>query len=448
MASRVPVYHGPFHKREAERLLWRAGFGPKPGEAAAVAKKGLKGAVDDLLNPPKARLVGPSPTDDSGAPLAPRDAWGHDHLWWLDRMVRSNQQLIERMTLVWHDWFATSNDGVGSQTFMLDQNRFFRSHALGSFETMLIGITKDPAMLLWLNGVQNTKWSPNENYARELMELFTLGAGRGYTEDDVREQARALTGWRVDWDDGIGYNNFRFDASWHDAGAKTIFGRTGNYGWQDACRLCLQNSAHASYFVKKLWSYFIPTPPAASTQSALIRLYKRSDYRVKPVVEAILKHPQLYKGPRMIKPPIVQVAGMHRARRRRVDTEAWSWLSSLDGQRLFYPPNVAGWNDDRWLDTSSCRGRWLDASYALEPYVLDADDWSGELPFDAGKLVDRALVFWGDPTTTASTRTALRTFAQNALDDAASTYERNTYPVLIVNALRMLFAISPDYQTC
>ena len=117
-------------------------------------------------------------------------------------MVRSNQQLIERMTLVWHDWFATSNDGVGSQKFMLDQNKFLRSHALGSFESMLIGLTKDPAMLIWLNGIQNTKWSPNENYARELMELFTLGAGRGYTEDDVREQARALTGWRVDWDDG------------------------------------------------------------------------------------------------------------------------------------------------------------------------------------------------------------------------------------------------------
>jgi uncharacterized protein (DUF1800 family) len=138
VASRVPVYRGPFHKREAERLLWRAGFGPKPGEAAAVAKKGLKRAVDDLLNPPKARLVGPSATTDDGAPLAPRDAWGHDHLWWLDRMVRSNQQLIERMTLVWHDWFATSNDGVGSQKFMLDQNKVLRSHALGSFESMLI----------------------------------------------------------------------------------------------------------------------------------------------------------------------------------------------------------------------------------------------------------------------------------------------------------------------
>jgi hypothetical protein len=448
VASRVPVYRGPFRKREAERLLWRAGFGPKPGEAAKVARKGLKRAVDDLLYPPKARLIGPAPTDDHGAPLAPRDAWGHDHLWWLDRMVRSNRQLVERMTLVWHDWFATSNDGVGSQKFMLAQNNFLRANALGSFESLLLGLTKDPAMLIWLNGIQNTKWSPNENYARELMELFTLGAGRGYTEDDVREQARALTGWRVSWTDGVGYHNFRFDVNWHDTGAKTIFGKSGNYRWQDACRLCIQHPLHASFFVEKLWSCFIPTPPSASTRSALVRLYRRSDFKVRPVVGAILKHPQLYKGPRMMKPPVVQVAGMHRARGRRVNSEAWTWLSSLDGQRLFYPPNVAGWNDDRWLDTSSFRGRWMDANYALEPYVLDTDAWSGELPFNADKLVERALAFWGNPTTTTSTRTALRSFAQNALADADSGWQRDEYPVLILNALRILFAVSPDYQTC
>ena len=448
MASRVPVYHGPFHKREAERLLWRAGFGPKPGEAATVARKGLKRAVDALLFPPKARLIGPAPTDDDGRPLAPRDAWGHDHLWWLDRMVRSNRPLVERMTLVWHDWFATSNDGVGSQKFMLAQNNFLRANALGSFETLLIGITKDPAMLIWLNGIQNTKWSPNENYARELMELFTLGAGRGYTEDDVREQARALTGWRVDWRDGVGYVNFRFDPSWHDNGVKTIFGKSGNYSWQDACRLCIRHPLHAPFFVDKLWSYFIPTPPPAATRSALISLYRSSGFRVRPVVGAILKHPQLYTGPRMMKPPIVQVAGMHRARRRPVNSDAWSWISSLDGQRLFYPPNVAGWDDNRWLDTSSLRGRWIGANHLGSPYALDVDDWRGRLPLDAGDLVDRALAFWGHPTITTPTRSTLRTFAENALADADSSWKRAEYPVLIVNALRVLLAVSPDYQTC
>jgi len=445
--SRVPVYRGPFRKREAERLLWRAGFGPRPGEAARVARKGLGRAVDDLLNPPTARLVGRAPTDDDGAPLAPRDAWGHDHLWWLDRMVRSNRQLFERMTLVWHDWFATSNAGVGSQKWMLNQNAFMRKHALGSFETLLIGLTKDPAMLLWLNGTQNTKWSPNENYARELMELFTLGAGRGYTEDDVREQARALTGWRNDWREGLGDVNFRYDPTRHDNGIKVVFGKSGNFGWEGACRLCLQHPLHASFFVQKLWSYFIPKPPPAGTEAALRRIYRSSGYKVKPVVAAILKHPLLYIGPRMMKPPVVQVAGMHRARNRPVNSDAWTWIASLDGQRLFFPPNVAGWNDDRWLDTSSLRGRWIAANHVATPYALDVAQWRGKLPVDAGKLVDNALAFWGNPTVTSPTRTTLRIFAQTALGDADSTWKRAEYPVLIVNALRMLIAVSPDYQT-
>ena len=299
-ARKGPVYRGRFGPVQAERLLWRAGFGPRPGEAEKLARKGLHGAVHSLTRPKRERLVGPAPVDDEKHRIAPIDAWGHDHLWWLDRMVRTSRPLVERMTLVWHDWFATSNSGVGSQDFMLDQNALFRARALGSFEQLLLTVTKDPAMLLWLNGIQNTKWSPNENYARELMELFTLGAGRGYTEDDVREQARALTGWRVDWRETVGYVNFRYDPSRHDTGTKIVFGKSGNYDWQDACRLCIRHPLHASFFVRKLWSYFIPTPPPAVTQSALVSLYRRSGFAVKSVVGAILRHPRLYSGPRMM----------------------------------------------------------------------------------------------------------------------------------------------------
>jgi uncharacterized protein (DUF1800 family) len=448
VAAHVPVYHGRFGRREAERLLWRAGFGPRPGEAARVAKKGMRRAVDDLLHPPKVRLRGRGPTADNGEPLSPKDAWGHDHLWWLDRMVRSNQQLVERMTLVWHDWFATSNAGVGSQKWMLNQNYLLRRNALGDFETLLVGVTKDPAMLIWLNGRDNTKWSPNENYAREMMELFTLGAGRGYTEQDVREQARALTGWRNDWVEGLGDVNFRYDPDRHDTGVKLIFGKRGNFGWQDAPRLCIRNPAHASYFVRRLWSYFIPTPPSASTEAALRALYKRSGYRIRPVVGAILKHPQLYKGPRMLKPPVVQVAGMLRARRRPVDTGAWAWISEIEGQRLFYPPNVAGWNEDRWLDTSTFRGRWMSANYAARPYALDPGGDAGSLPMNAGQLLSRALAFWGNPRVGDRSRAALLGFAQAALSDADQAWKRAQYPVLTLNALRMLVAISPDFQTC
>src|SRR3954447_26826135 len=137
----VPVYRGHFGKPQAERLLWRAGFGPRKGEAEKLAKLGLENAVHSLLNPGREQLVGPSPKDEKGRPLAPYDAWGHDHVWWLDRMVRTSRPLVERMTLVWHDWFATSNDGVGSQRLMLQQNQLFRDHAFGSFDKLLLAVT-------------------------------------------------------------------------------------------------------------------------------------------------------------------------------------------------------------------------------------------------------------------------------------------------------------------
>ena len=190
----VPVYTGPFGRREAERLLWRAGFGPAPGQAKDLASRGIFGAVGALTRPEGGTVLsGPAPVDDEGDALAPFDSWGHDHLYWLDRMVRTNQPLRERMALIWHDWFATSLAGVDSQKLMISQYKLFRSSFLGSFKQLLKNVTIDPAMLLWLNGIENTRWDPNENYAREVMELFTLGADRGaYSEADVRELARAL----------------------------------------------------------------------------------------------------------------------------------------------------------------------------------------------------------------------------------------------------------------
>ena len=137
-------------------------------------------------------------------------------------MVRTSRPLVERMTLVWHDWFATSNEAVSSQRLMLNQNKVLRRYWLGSFEKLLLALTTDPAMLLWLSGSENSKWAPNENYARELMELFTLG--RGYTERDIREAARALTGFRADWDTD-GPPRTYYDSEGHDGGSKRVLGR-------------------------------------------------------------------------------------------------------------------------------------------------------------------------------------------------------------------------------
>lgn len=450
-AVKTPVYSGKFGVKEAERLLWRAGFGPRPGEAKKLARMGMKRSVNALVNPRgKARLVGPPP--QLKEPLTPNDAWGHDHIWWLDRMVRTNQPLQERMTLIWHDWFATSNDGVGSQKLMLEQNYLFRRSALGSFKSLLLNVTKNPAMLLWLSGTENTEESPNENYARELMELFTLGAHARYTEKDVRELSRALTGWRSDWGDN-GHENFRFDDKRHDHGKKKVFKKTGNYDWQDSCMLCLKHPDHAGFFVKKMWSYFIPVPLTGKSYRSLKTLYVRSGYKIKPVVQAILMHPAFYKGPRMVKPPIVFTAGLMRTRNAGLVDDSWAWLSDLTGQRLFFPPNVSGWDDDAWIDTGTFRGRWNVARHATDEVLLDpgndalVDGWPKDET--AEQALEKVIDFWGKPTLTPTTKNVLLDFSRRAGNQAdEADWKQQSYRVMRQNALRTLMAMSPDGQTC
>jgi uncharacterized protein (DUF1800 family) len=450
LTSPVAIYTGGFGVRQAERLLWRAGFGPSPGHAEFLASAGLHNAVAALTRPGGAEtLTGAAPTDDAGNPLAPADAWGHDHLWFLDRMVRTSHPLVERMTLVWHDWFATSNDGVGQQSLMLGQNGLFRRHWLGSFEQLVHDVTVDPAMIVWLNANENRRNRPNENYARELMELFTLGPDRGaYTEQDVRELARALTGWRSDWSPELGYHNFRFYAPWFDNANKTVFGRTGNWGWEQAAAMCVRHPMHPSFFVSKLWSYFIPSPPADGDRAALEALYVQSGYQVRPVVEAILLHPALYEGPRMVKPPAVFLAGMLRALRRAVDTEAWIWYCENAGQRLFYPPDVSGWDDTRWLDTSTVRGRWELVGRALNGRHLQGSAISGyDIAETPEQAVALARAFWGDPNLTGETVGVLSAFAAAAVAGATSSGQRRQWRGLRQNALRHLLYFSPDLQT-
>ena len=362
-------------------------------------------------------------------------------------MVRTSRPLVERMTLVWHDWFATSNGGVNSQRLMLNQNELFRSHSLGSFQQLLLDVTRDPAMLLWLNGTDNRKGEPNENYGREMMELFTLGADTGaYTEDDVRQQARSLTGWRDRWSKSNGPVDFHFDPADHDGGIKTVFDKKGRFNWQDACNLCLANAKHAPFFVTKLWSYFVPTPPSKATLAGLEALYT-ADHQVKPVVEAILRHPDLYEGQRMVKPPIVHTAGLLRRIGAPITNTDWAWIGQLAGQQLFYPPNVAGWDDTRWLDTATFLGRWTAANYVLKDRALDPDHPPKDMPSDPETLVDRAVQFWQSPLLSNATHNHLIGFAQRALGDGKADWEKKAYPVLVENALRQLIAVSPDLQT-
>jgi uncharacterized protein (DUF1800 family) len=186
--------------------------------------------------------------------------------------------------------------------------------------------------------------------------------------------------------------------------------------------------------------------PPAGTRRSLERLYVSSGHEIGPVVAAILRHPALYTGPRKVKSPAVYLAGLLRGLGRGVDTEAWTWLLQLAGQQLFYPPNVAGWDDSRWLDTATFRARWEIAGYAIRPRVLKES--AKHVPGEADKLVARAHTLFGSPTLTVQTEAALSRFAKRALHDANAHWKKQQYPPLIENALRQLLATAPDLQTC
>jgi uncharacterized protein (DUF1800 family) len=442
------AYAGAFGVPQATRLLARAGFGAAPGQAAELASLGMIGAVRSLTRPSGAAvLTGAAPTDDEGEPLAPADIWGHDHLWWLDRMIRTDQPLVERMALVFHDWFATSEGGVSKAQQMIDQSNLFRSACFGSFLDLFKAVTIDPAMLQWLNGDENVKGAPNENYAREMMELFSLGADRdAYTEEDIREQARALTGWTYEWSADLGSHNFHFDPRRHDTGNKTVFGRTGNWNWEDACRLCVENPLHPTFFVTKLWSYFVPTPPSEATRERLASLYVSSGLQIRPVLEEILISPDFYEGPPMVKPPVVHLASMLRAVGRPIDTTAWVWLCDEAGQQLFWPPNVAGWDDTRWLDTSRMRARWNIVDFVLDGISVDA--WDPEEPYPttetAAEALGRALASWGNPELRPEHQAELLDFARRAEALITANWEKGPYRALRQNALLQLIGVSPD----
>jgi len=446
--SPIPMYRGTFGPAEARRLLWRAGFGPRPGQAEAVAAMGLEAAVTMLTRPTgTAAMQGPEPRAD-GSPLDPLGTWGHDHLWWMDRMVRSSHQLVERMALVFHDWFATTNDSVGSVPFMLAQSNLFRTHGLGNFRTLTREVTRDNAMLVFLSGLENRRGAINENYARELMELFCLGADRGaYTETDVRELARAMTGWTADWSAENGIHNVRWLSSRWDTGAKTVFGKTGKWTWEDGVDLVVNHPMHPSFFVRKLWSYFVPVAPSAGVAAALEQLYVSSGYEIRPVLEAILCSPELLAGPAMVKPPVVFAAGLLRAIGDPILTGAWSWLCAGAGQQLFYPPDVSGWDDERWLDTSTMYGRWQTVNYALNGHTMSyaaGQAYSKTETPEEGVAAARA--FWNDPTLRPETVAALNAWSANALSGFDS--RNQAYKAQRQTALRMLLAMSPDHQVC
>jgi uncharacterized protein (DUF1800 family) len=361
-------------------LLRRAGFGADPQELAMYQRMGFDTAVNHLVNYQS--------LDNSTVPARPNIVLSYANSdyadletiqwWWLNRMVNTSRPLEEKMTLFWHNHFATAISKVENPYLMYLQNKFLRANALGNFKDLLLGITSDPAMLIWLDGNHNSKGKPNENYAREIMEVFSTGRGP-YTEDDVKAGARAFTGFRVNKD-----GTSSFVQNEHDGGSKTFLGQTGFFGPEDIVNILVAHPATASNLAAELFSYFAYPYPSKATVDKFAQVYLDSKYSIKAVVEAILKSDEFRSTSSylaQVKSPVEYVATALRS--TRATSEQGSTLDSLSymGQTLLDPPTVFGWPSGMaWIDSASIFERY---NFPLTLKTTQEDAASG---LDAGTV--------------------------------------------------------------
>jgi uncharacterized protein (DUF1800 family) len=326
------------------------------GPSAAVARL-LVGSPQSLDGSPATEFE--ATMDSMAAQLSSSAALPGLQAVWLYRMIFTPHPLRERMTLLWHNHFATSMTKVQSARLMQEQNDLFRSHALGDFRKLISAIGKDPAMLIWLDSTTNRKAKPNENYAREVMELFTLGRGR-YQEKDIQEAARAFTGWFVIRD------QFKEVLKQHDDGSKTVLGQTGKWTGDDVPAILLKQPACAEFLCKKLFRAFVSEThtPSDALIAPLASAFRNSDYQINVPLGIILRS-NLFFDPavrrRRVKSPVEFAVGTIRALEvinPTVQTSALAEACQRMGQSIFAPPSVAGWEGgSEWINSTAMLGR-------------------------------------------------------------------------------------------
>ena len=355
-AEYQPSVESPWNKRAAAHLFRRAGFGATRDELQTAVDAGPAATVDSLLNgtvePDSFLTEVDSLANASLATGNPRQL----SAWWAYRMLTTPAQLLEKTTLFWHGHFATSAAKVEDPELMLTQNKLLRRFALGDFAAMLLEISRDPAMLIYLDSVTNRKAHPNENYAREIMELFCLGEGN-YSETDIRELARCFTGWEVK------RSEFRFNRYQHDTGKKSVLGEDGDFGGEDAVRIVVKQNAAAEFIARKLVAYFVMDEPQPTPEllAPLAQELRDNNMTISSVVTKILKS-NLFFSPysvgRKVRSPVEFAIGFLRS--LEGSTNAFELTDALDrlGQGLLYPPSVKGWDGGRtWINSSTLLSR-------------------------------------------------------------------------------------------
>jgi hypothetical protein len=427
----TPIPPAEWNAQRAAHLLQRAGFGGTPAEVAQLAAMTPTAAVNHLVDfesidvshlpefeesniypngykfaglqevAPAALLTGKAfgiPARQEGKlPLQPGINEFYTLLWsdyaemrragqwWAERMLITPRPFQERMTLYWHDHFATSQDKLHRHRKMLAHIDMFRQHGLTNFRDLLIKVSHDPAMLVWLDNKDNVKGKPNENYAREIMELFCMGEGQGYTETDIRELARCFTGWTTTKDVTTkpGQGDFVNKPELHDDGEKTFLGETGNFDGYQAIDIILKQDATAKFLSGKIYRYFVNEQLSDELNARLAKQLQDSDYDLKSFMKTLLLSKDFYSEPNVgtqIKEPVVLVVSTY----RKLGLDAIPGVPDFNtvcgdlGQVLFFPPNVAGWAGDRtWINPATLltRGNFVEQLlFPADPNTTEPDD--------------------------------------------------------------------------
>lgn len=363
-----------WNERAARHLFNRAGFGATRGEISEAVDRSHADLVAELLDgraetPPfdvqsladlrRTCREGPPEDLEHRLRIANQEQLRAYTLWWIDAMLSGADPLRDRLTLFWHGFFTTSVRIVRQSGMIATQHQLLRDNALGNYANLLSGIVHDPAMLEYLDAAQNVKGAGNENFARELMELFSLGEGE-FTERDVREVSRALTGLGFD-EEGRGV----FDASRHDDGEKCILGEVGKHGPDDVVRILLAQPACARWVAGSLIEYMEGIPPARKRLDRYADLLRDANYELRPLLRELLLDPEFYRsevvGTRVQSPIDYYIGSMHRLR-LPVPALSIHNASAELGHELFAPPSVKGWNEGfAWATTSAVITR---ANYA------------------------------------------------------------------------------------
>lgn len=365
----------PLGQRAACQLLTRTGFAPTPSQVAALAPLSQAQAVDRLLAGVQRQPRTPAPAGVDERIVLPRELQQMSEAeqrayrqtlvrqslelrgWWLREMASTPSPLTERMTLFWHNHFVSAQPKVRWPQPLFRQNLLLREHALGSFADLLHAIVRDPAMLIYLDGAANRRGQPNENLARELMELFTLGQGQ-YGEADVKDAARALTGHSIDPSTGA----FMYRPGLHDRGRKTVLGVSGEFNGGALVDLLLRQPATARFVVDKLWREFVSPQPDPARVDRIAAEFRGSGYAIAVALRALLLQPEVVSSDpahALVKSPIELVVGLVRQSGAELVQPAGAAIAAAAmGQNLFGAPNVRGWpGGEAWINTQTLLAR-------------------------------------------------------------------------------------------